>query len=143
MRRQPELALALIRVMVGLVFAWHGFHKIFDLGLGNVTASYGAAGVPLPLLFAPLVAVLELVGGPLLLLGLGARGLAGALALLTAGVALAPLVAGRLSFAELEVPLLLLAGSLAIMVGGSGSPALKDRSAEVLPPARAPGKRRG
>ncbi|CAM3616375.1 Putative oxidoreductase [Deinococcus saxicola] len=129
MRRQPELALALIRVVVGLVFAWHGFHKIFDLGLASVTAAYQTADVPLPLLFAPLVAVLELVGGPLLVLGLGARGLAGALALLTAGVVLAPLVAGRLGFTELEVPLLLLAGSLAIMVGGSGSPALKDRSA--------------
>ncbi|CAM3694290.1 DoxX family protein [Deinococcus frigens] len=137
MRPQPEFALALIRVVVGLVFTWHGFHKVFELGLGSVTATYGVAGVPLPLLFAPLVAVLELVGGPLLVLGLGARGLAGALALTTAGVTLAPLLAGRLNIAALEVPVLLLAGSLAVMIGGSGSAAFRDRSAAVSPPARA------
>ncbi len=141
MRRQPEYALALIRVAVGVVFAWHGFHKIFELGLGNVTAAYQASGVPLSLLFAPLVAVLELVGGPLLALGLGARGLAGALALITAGVALAPLTDGRLSLAALEVPWLLLMGSLAVMVGGPGSPALKDRSGAVRTPVRLGGRK--
>lgn len=140
MQRKPEVALALVRVAVGAVFAWHGFHKVFELGLDSVTAAYAAAGVPLPLLFAPLVAVLELVGGPLLVLGLGARGLAGALALTTAGVALAPLATGRPDLPALEVPLLLLAGGLAVAVGGPGSPALRDRSAPVLPPSRAAGR---
>ena len=144
MRPQPQLALALVRVAVGAIFAWHGFHKIFELGLGNVTAAYGMAGVPLPLLFAPLVAVLELVGGPLLILGLGARGLAGVLAVMTAGVALAQLISSRPEFSAVEVPLLLLAGSLAVLLGGPGFPALQDRSGAVLAPtSRVPGRRRG
>ena len=143
MRPQPELALALVRVTVGAVFTWHGFSKVFEVGLGPLAAQYGGAGVPLPLLVAPLVAVLELVGGPLLVLGLGARGLAGALALMTALVALAPLSAGRLNTGTLDASLLLLAGSLAMALGGSGSPALRDRSSRVLPPARVPGRRRG
>ncbi len=143
MRPQPESALALVRVTVGAVFAWHGFGKVFELGLDRLAAEYQAAGVPLPLLFAPLVAVLELVGGPLLVLGLGARGLAGALALMTALVALAPLTAGHLNPEGLDAALLLLAGSLAVALGGSGSPALRDRSSRVLPPARMTGRKRG
>ncbi|WP_320781979.1 DoxX family protein [Streptomyces sp. CRN 30] len=58
-------ALGLFRIVVGLLFACHGAAKIFGL-LGSTTPDVGAW----PDWYA---AVIELVGGTLVLLGLGTR----------------------------------------------------------------------
>ncbi|GGM02322.1 DoxX family protein [Deinococcus aerophilus] len=134
MKLHPDAALALVRITVGLIFAWHGFERIFEVGLGRLTADAQAAGVPLPLLTVPLAAVLELVGGPLLALGLGARGLAGTLAAMTLLLGVPPLLMGRWPEpAALQVMALLVVGSVAVVLGGPGRPALRDRSRPVLP----------
>jgi putative oxidoreductase len=60
MRR--NLPMLLIRVMVGLVFVTEGILKFVrpqELGVGRFTA----IGLPSPELLAPLVAVIEIVGG--------------------------------------------------------------------------------
>ena len=146
MRAHPELALGLLRVMTGGLFAWHGYAKIFAVGLRAVTAEFQRAGVPLPLLTAPLSATLELAGGVLLLLGLGSRGLALLLALSTAAALLlgsrhAPPLLGA---AQWETPALMLVACLALALGGGGRPGFggyvsKDPDLPpTSPPARTP-----
>lgn len=146
MRAHPELALGLLRVMTGGLFAWHGYAKIFAVGLRAVTAEFQRAGVPLPLLTAPLSATLELAGGVLLLLGLGSRGLALLLALSTAAALLlgsrhAPPLLGA---AQWETPALLLVACLALALGGGGRPGFGGYVSKhpdlppTSPPARTP-----
>lgn len=147
MSRRPLLALALLRLVVGGVFAAHGVQAILVKGLQSMTAQFQGWGVPLPLLTAPLVATLELAGGVLLLLGLGTR----PIALLLAGVMAAAIYFahwGRAFFGVngMEVALLLGTGALALALGGPGEPAFdqwtrRDRPG-ALPgakPARATG----
>lgn len=150
MRAHPELALGLLRVMTGGLFAWHGYAKIFAVGLRAVTAEFQRAGVPLPLLTAPLSATLELAGGVLLLLGLGSRGLALLLALSTAAALLLgsrhapPLPAPLPGAAQWETPALMLVACLALALGGGGRPGFggyvsKDPDLPpTSPPARTP-----
>jgi putative oxidoreductase len=68
-----DLALLLLRAVVGVVFAAHGGQKLFVMGIGNVTGFFTQAGVPLPAVSAPLVAGIEFFGGIALVLGLLTR----------------------------------------------------------------------
>ncbi|WP_102127437.1 DoxX family protein [Deinococcus planocerae] len=139
MNRQPEVALALVRAGVGVVFAWHGADKIFGTGLEAVTAQFGGWGVPLPLLTAPLVAVLELAGGVLIVLGLGARPIAAALgAQMLAAIWFVHREGGFFAPRGVELPLLLLVGCAAVALGGPGWLSLGGR--RPSPPPRAQAK---
>lgn len=136
MNRQPEVALALVRVVVGVVFAVHGADKIFGSGLEAVTANFTAWRVPLPLLSTPLVAVLELAGGVLIVLGLGARPIAAALAAqMLAAIWFVHRGGGFFAPRGVEVPLLLLVGCVAVALGGPGWLSLGGRGKD--PPPRA------
>ncbi|WP_216317594.1 DoxX family protein [Deinococcus aestuarii] len=138
MNRQPEVALALVRVVVGVVFAAHGTDKIFGSGLEAVTANFGAWRVPLPLLTAPLVAVLELAGGVLIVLGLGARPIAAALAAeMLAAIWFVHRGGGFFAPRGVELPLLLLVGCVAVALGGPGWPSFEGRGKSAPPRAQA------
>ncbi|BDP41525.1 hypothetical protein DAETH_14940 [Deinococcus aetherius] len=142
MKRQPEVALALVRAVVGVVFALHGADKIFGSGLEAVTANFGAWRVPLPLLTAPLVAVLELAGGVLLVLGLGARPIAAALAAeMLAAIWFVHRGGGFFAPRGVELPLLLLVGCAAVALGGPGRPAFERSEAPPPPVQRTQAKR--
>ncbi|THF88256.1 DoxX family membrane protein [Deinococcus sp. KSM4-11] len=134
MPNQTDLALALIRIATGGVFIVHGWQKIFAAGLTGVAAQYAAVGVPLPLLVVPVTATLELLGGLLLLLGLGARGLAGVLGALTVVVSAFRWLHGALSEPALETSVLLMAGSAAILLGGAGRPSVEQYRVKAAPP---------
>jgi putative oxidoreductase len=73
-------ALAVIRIVVGVMFAAHGAQKLFVFGIGGVVAFFTKAGIPLPAVTAPLVTFVELLAGLALVAGLltrlGALGLA-------------------------------------------------------------------
>ncbi|RJF71204.1 DoxX family membrane protein [Deinococcus cavernae] len=140
MTRRPLLALALLRLALGAVFAAHGFQAIFVQGLSSVTGQFQAWNVPLPLLTAPLVATLQLAGGLLLCLGLGTRPIA---ALLSGVMALTlyftpwnRIFSGGNGTAE---ALLLGVGALALALGGPGEPAfdqlMRQEGQEAGPPA--------
>jgi putative oxidoreductase len=60
-----------LRILVGLIFLLHGLPKW--QGLDGFAGFLGTLGVPLPGVFAFLVALLETGGGLLLILGLGTR----------------------------------------------------------------------
>ena len=67
-------ALALIRVVAGLLLVGHGAQKLFGAfgghGIRGVAGWLGSMGVPAPLAFAWFVGLCEFVGGLLLTLGL-------------------------------------------------------------------------
>ncbi len=138
MTRHPELALGLLRLMLGAMFALHGAQAIFYKGLGPTTAQFKGWHVPMPLLTAPLVATLELAGGILIVLGLGARPFAFALALVM-GAAIYYAHWGKDFFrGGMEVPLILLVCALAIALGGPGKPSFDQMRGEVVGPPEKP-----
>lgn len=70
--RAYDLGPLLLRVGVGLVFAWHGWMK-FDGGVGKFAGFLGSLNVPAPELVAWLQVIAEGVGGLLLIVGLFTR----------------------------------------------------------------------
>lgn len=123
MTTNPAVALALLRVLTGLIFAAHGVQKIFISGLEQVTQQFRQWDVPSPLLTAPLVASFEIIGGALLVLGLAARPISFIFSLIMTGaIALAHWDRDFFGLNGMEFPLLLLGTSLAIVIGGPGQP---------------------
>jgi putative oxidoreductase len=75
-RTRPDIAITVLRVVVGLVFAAYGWQKISTSTIAGVTGYFGSIGVPLPELVAPFIAYLEFLGGLALILGVLTRPLA-------------------------------------------------------------------
>src|SRR5689334_9947530 len=68
----PTWGITIVRISTGLIFAVHGVQK-FAAGLGGVSAFFAKVGIPAPGVMGPLVAILELVGGVLLIVGTATR----------------------------------------------------------------------
>lgn len=66
--RTPDLGLLLIRVMVGVVFVYHGQGKLFG-GLEGFAGHLEGMGIPAPGLAALLAALAEFGGGLVLIAG--------------------------------------------------------------------------
>ncbi len=65
-----EWSLALLRVVLGIIFLYHGYIKLFVPGGFTDTVNFFAAvKIPVPLYSALLVSVVEFVGGVLLIVG--------------------------------------------------------------------------
>lgn len=117
---RTDLALLAVRVVVGITFLLHGLDKLGNLS--GTEQGFDGMGIPAPGLMAPLVAVLETVGGIALILG--------ALAPLFAiGLAIDMLVAGLtahtgngffVSDGGYELVLLLGVAALGIAIAGAG-----------------------
>lgn len=58
-----------LRVVVGIVFAVHGYQKI-TMGAAVIAGFFGSVGIPAPLFFAYVVTYVEFLGGITLILGL-------------------------------------------------------------------------
>src|SRR4029078_1893175 len=71
--RHTQIALTLLRVVVGVVFLMHGYQKWFMMGIPGVTGFFTSLGAPVPVISAYVVATLELAGGIALILGLFTR----------------------------------------------------------------------
>jgi putative oxidoreductase len=65
---RTDLALLLVRVVVGLTFLVHGLDKLGDLN--GTEQLFDSLNIPLPGLMAPFVALIEVVGGIALIVGL-------------------------------------------------------------------------
>lgn len=67
--RRLDVALLVLRLVLAAVFITHGYAKLFGMGVSGVTGFFTSIGVPLPGVAAPIIAVLEFIGGIALLLG--------------------------------------------------------------------------
>lgn len=65
---RTDLALLLVRAVVGLTFLMHGLDKLGDLN--GTEQLFDSLSIPLPDLMAPFVALIEVVGGIALIVGL-------------------------------------------------------------------------
>jgi putative oxidoreductase len=128
-RGRPAAPL-ILRVVLGGLFIWHGIDK-FDAGISMVEEMFTMWGVPAAGLAAPLVALVEIVGGIALVLGLATRMAAMLLSVVMIGALiyvkqdLGIISAGPMPGAELD--LALLAGLIALVVLGPGRFSLDDR----------------
>ena len=118
---QINLALLILRIVVGIVFIAHGGQKLFVFGLEGVQGGFSQMGVPLPALTAPLVAVLELAGGMALIVGALTRLVALGLAVdMLGALFLVHLKAGFFLPNGYEFVLVLFAVAAAFFIAGAG-----------------------
>lgn len=64
-----DVAPLVLRVALGVIFAWHGYDKIFNTGLEGVAGFLGSIGIPLPGIMVYVLAYGELVFGLFLVVG--------------------------------------------------------------------------
>jgi putative oxidoreductase len=124
--RVQGFGLAVLRVIIGIVFLAHGLQKIFQFGVGGFAGNLEGQGVPLPLFFAVVVTLVEVLGGVALILGIFTR-------LVTVPLAIDMLVAMLMVHLPngffmmnngIELTLILLAASVALALAGSGEASL-------------------
>jgi putative oxidoreductase len=115
-------AITVLRVILGFLFAAHGWQKFNEWTIAGTQAAFSQMGVPAANISAPLVAGLELAGGIALILGVLTRVVAALLAVNMVG-ALVLVHASAGVFADkggYELVLLLGAAALALALTGAG-----------------------
>lgn len=136
-----DLGLLFIRLMLGVVFVFHGGQKLFGLfgghGLDATAGWMESVGIPVPFVSALLAGGAEFFGGLVLIVGLGTR------------VAAVPLTVTMLVAASMhsgfsaqtggmEYPLTLAIVSAALFFTGPGRFVLRMKSGSQAAPAELP-----
>ncbi|MCW1968013.1 MAG: DoxX family protein [Anaerolineae bacterium] len=120
----------LLRIGAGLTFLFAGIAKLNAPPVGF----FGQIGIPAPEIMAPFIAILETVGGLMLLLGFGTRLAALLLACTMVVAILAAKMGGQQGLATLGLPngwnavrieVMLLLACLALLFTGPGSPSVE------------------
>ncbi len=128
----PDLGLAILRVVVGVIFIAHGAPKIFG-GMEGTAGFLGSLGIPLPIVAAWMIGLLEFLGGIALIAGFLVTPIA---LLLTTHMLIGILlvhaangfyVVGPEAQGGVEFNLLLGASLLMLVFGGPGLAALDSR----------------
>ncbi|HEY8753080.1 MAG TPA: DoxX family protein [Arthrobacter sp.] len=121
-QRLITTAITVLRVILGFLFAAHGWQKFNEWTIAGTQAAFAQMGVPAANVSAPLIAGLELAGGIALILGVLTRVVAALLAADMIG-ALVLVHAPAGVFADkggYELVLLLGAAALALALTGAG-----------------------
>lgn len=134
LRDRPGTGLAILRVVLGIVFVYHGAGKLFS-DMAQTAGFFASLGIPAPAATAWLVALVEFLGGLALILGFFARPAAALLVPVMAGAILTVHAAQGFANTNIvgmsetgpvfgmpgwEFNLVLIAGLLAVAFGGSG-----------------------
>ena len=119
--RQLDLALTIVRVVLGVVFVAHGGQKLFVFGFDGVAGAFAQMGVPAAGVVGPATALVEFFGGIALVLGFLTRLAAlGIGATMLGAITLVHLPAGFFAPNGVEFPLSLLAIATALGITGAG-----------------------
>ncbi len=128
----PNLGLTILRVVLGVIFIAHGAPAVFG-GMDGTAAFLGSLGIPLPIVAAWAIKLLEFLGGICLIAGL----LVTPVTLLLAAQMMAGIVfvhaangfyvVGPDANSGIEFNLLLIAALLMLVFGGPGLAAMDSR----------------
>jgi putative oxidoreductase len=115
--------LAVLRIVVGVVFAMHGWQKIHVFHLAGVTGMLSHLGIPMPTVSAVILITVEFLGGILLITGLATRGPAVLLAvdMIVAIITVHMKHGFFVQTGGYEFPLTLLAALICLAISGGGS----------------------
>ena len=123
--KYADLAPLLLRIGVGLIFIYAGWGKI--TGIEGTQEFFGNIGIPLAGVMAWVVAIVEFVGGILILVGFRIQ----LPALLMAIIMVVAIVTTKLGqdevFRAMRLDFLLLLASLALFIIGSGKYSVDDK----------------
>ncbi|WP_277211417.1 DoxX family protein [Isoptericola croceus] len=117
-----DIALLVARAAIGIVFVAHGWQKLFTQGIDGTAAFFDQMGIPAAVAAAWFAALVELVGGAALILGLVVP-VAGALLIVNMIGAFAFVHAGAGLFVDqggYELVLTLAAATLILVAVGAG-----------------------
>ncbi len=120
---RSNVGLLVLRIAVGAIFVIHGGQKLFEGGLPRFATLLTRLHVPMPPVAAVLVALVEFVGGVLLVVGLFSRP-AAALIACDMAVAILGVHVPRGFFnagGGVEFPLMLLAANVSLVFLGAGA----------------------
>jgi putative oxidoreductase len=117
-----DVAPLLLRIGIGLIFIYAGWGKL--TGIEGTQQFFGSVGIPMAGIMAWVVAVVEFVGGILVLVGFRIQIPALLLAFVMMVAILTTKVGGEDVFRAMRLDLLLLLTSLALVITGSGKYAL-------------------
>jgi len=117
--QNKDVALLLLRIGVGIIFIYAGWGKL--TGIENVQGFFGNIGIPLPGLMAWVVAIVEFVGGIMVLAGAYIRIPAILLAIIMVVAILTTKLGEPFPAYRVDLLLLLMSASLALMGPGSYS----------------------
>jgi putative oxidoreductase len=125
--QQKDIGLAIIRVVVGAIMVMHGSQKLFVLGFAGVADGFAKMGIFMPGVMGPFIACLEFLGGIALVFGVLARLAALGLACdMLGAIVMVHMKNGFFNPTGYEFPLMLLAGLVAVMIGGGGGYSLDE-----------------
>jgi len=127
----PDVGLLLLRLMLGVVFIFHGGQKLFGLfggyGLTATAGAFESMGLPLPMASAIAAGSAEFFGGILLILGLLFRPAAAVMAFTMIVASWTHLSGGFPAPQGFEYPLTLGIALITLALTGAGRFALDRR----------------
>jgi putative oxidoreductase len=135
--KQTNLALLILRLALGIVMIAHGWQKVFTFGFAGVTGAFAQMGIPMPGIVGPFIALLELIGGIAIVLGLLTRVAAFLIACdMLGAMFLVHLKNGFFLPQGFEFVFVLCALALTLVVAGAGELSVDDAIARRSRPAR-------
>ncbi len=118
-----DWGILILRVIIGVIFTYHGLTKIFGLfagpGINGFSSMLEGLGFPIPLILSVIVGVVELAGGIALIIGFLTRYAAILLAIVMIVAIISVHIGDGLK--GMEFPLSLLAATIALLFNGCGS----------------------